>query len=109
MNCAWKVDVLTNIPMMLIAPKQRISSGEHCCASIQSSNNSSLSNADGLLLQSFVNSDPVVGTHLVKLINACNPFIREHYRAGFQNHAASLFTQDCCSKTCSCCSSPRRV
>ncbi|RUS84280.1 hypothetical protein EGW08_007973, partial [Elysia chlorotica] len=82
-----EVNVLSSLSI-IPAPKHRVGSSQHRAARVQCSCDASLTNLGnryGLLLHGLVNSNPIILSHFVKLINADNPTISQDHSTTFHN------------------------
>jgi hypothetical protein len=75
------VDVLLQTPPLVVPPFDRVSRRQNGCARVQSGLDAGFGDRDGLLFHGFVDRHLVSRVHLVKLVDAADPVVRQHQRA----------------------------
>mmetsp|Transcript_34612 Transcript_34612/g.83547 ORF Transcript_34612/g.83547 Transcript_34612/m.83547 type:complete len:345 (+) Transcript_34612:460-1494(+) len=80
--------------------KDRIRRRQHRAPAVQHRGDPRFGNGDRLLLHSLVDGHPVVGAHLVELVEADDAAVGEDHGATFQGEVAVDVTDDGCGQTC---------
>ncbi len=83
-NSRLEINLIRDLPEVIVFPKQRISSRQHRSPRVQYRCNPCLSNGNRLLLHGLVYSNSVLGSHLVELIYADDTTISKDKCTSFQ-------------------------
>ena len=81
-----QVDVLGDRQVGVVFTSDRIGRGQNTGPSVQSGDDSGFGDRYGLLLHDFVKHRSRGVGHLIELIDAADSTIRQHERAGFEDH-----------------------
>jgi hypothetical protein len=79
-----EVDVLVDGFVLVVPAEEGVGGGEDGGAGVERGGDAGLGDGDGLLLHHLVDGRPVVLLHLVELVDAADPHVRQHQRTRLQ-------------------------
>jgi hypothetical protein len=97
-NRRLELNLFSCVFQVIVATLNWISCGKHRCPGVQNCRDSSLCNWDSLLFHSFVDSDSVLWSHFIELINTYNATISKHHCTAFKLEITRsvIFNYSCC-------------
>ncbi|KAH3660436.1 hypothetical protein OGAPHI_007022 [Ogataea philodendri] len=96
----WQVDVLGNWQVWVISGLNRIGRSQNGGSCIQSGNDTSFCNRNGLLFHDFVQDRSCGVRHLIELINTAHTSVRQNQSSTFQHQLLGFnISGNVCSQT----------
>ena len=81
-------------PRRVVPPTSGVGGRQHGAARVEHGGDARFGDRDGLLLHGFVDRDAVLGPHLVKLVDAHHPPVRQHHGPALQVELAPRVLDD---------------
>jgi hypothetical protein len=93
-NSGLQINLIRDLSQVIVFTKKWISSSKNRCSRVKNSGNTSFSNRNSLLFHSLMNSDSVLHSHFIKLIDTDDSAISKNKSTTFKLELSSRWVFD---------------